>query len=502
MNANGTIKQFRGRGKHALLVVIALYATATALFRGLNFRVNVLQGYDRALFLHFPVSDAEFLKHEWAKFGWTWFGAFCLFFLAYATSALSTWTLQQHIWKVALAALLQGICGMAVAARVIALFPKLKIVSSVLPIYALTVACLWLPASSLDFLWSAVLLVPGGWISHSFAALVGTSSTNEIGLLVPALVLGMSLAIALRFGHRRLLSGLESQTTDKSSELDQMFGPTEEQEEIEPIEPAVTGIQSTVASVDFTHRPSWTESGWIEKIVGFSLNDEEKLVAEFMLAQHLGEWSKRWRAAAMLTAIGIIITSLVRQLPPWVFFLPIVVAALWGAPLFGGIWQGFRGAPTFGGVVPVYAVFPVSYSEISRIMLNANTIRILAWAPLFLSYAIALATRLGNGPGYGAATGIEVVVLALLLQPVMITGHFSSGSNDTKQINRYTLAFFGFSFILLVPFIAASVGIFVAESLPLKSAAALGVLACTSLAWASYMRLFNRGRIDLLSRPR
>jgi hypothetical protein len=491
-----------GRGAHAVLVGIALYALATALFRGLNFRLNVLQGYDRALFLHFPVSDAEFLKYEWRKFGWSWFGAFCLFFLAYATTALSTGSVERYIGKAAFAALLQSICGMAFAIWVMVLVPKLKIVSSALPIYALTLACLWLPASALDFLWSAVLLVPGGWVSHSFAALVGVSSKAEVGLLLPALTLGLSLPLASRFAHGRLLSALESQTTDKSSELDQIFGPSEEQAETDSMAPAVQPFASAVSHVDVEQRPNWRRSGWIEKIVGLWLNDEEKLVAEFMLAQHLGEWSRRWRTAAMLTAIGTIITSLVAQLPPWLSFLPIVAAGLWGAPLFGGIWLGFRGTRTFGGVIPAYAAFPIAYGEISRVMFKANTIRIFAWVPIFLLYAIVLATRLGNGPQYGAEIGIEVVVLALLVQPVMITAHFSSGSNDTRQLNRYTVAFFGMALILLIPLIAAIVAFLVSESILLKCFAAIGVLACTTLASAGYMRLFNRGRIDLLSRPR
>jgi len=179
-----------------------------------------------------------------------------------------------------------------------------------------------------------------------------------------------------------------------------------------------------------------------------------------------------------------------------------VAAGLWGAPLFGGIWPGFRGASTFEGVIPAYAVFPVGYGEISRIMLKANTIRILLWAPLFLLYAIVLATRLGKSPQYGTEVGVGVVVLALFLQPVMVMAHFSSGSNDTKQINRYTVVLFGFCFILLVPLIAGTVGLFAAESLLLKSVWAFGILACSSLVWAGYLRLFNRGRIDLLSRPR
>jgi hypothetical protein len=135
-------------------------------------------------------------------------------------------------------------------------------------------------------------------------------------------------------------------------------------------------------------------------------------------------------------------------------------------------------------------------------MFKSNTLRILASAPLLIAYATVLATRLGNGPRYGFVEGILGVVLALVLQPLMITAHFSGGTNDTRQINRYTLAFFSLAIFLLIPTIASVVGLFVADSLLIKSVAAIGVLGCTLLAWAAYMRLFNRGRIDLLSRPR
>src|SRR5215471_2900900 len=80
--------------------------------------------------------------------------------------------------------------------------------------------------------------------------------------------------------------------------------------------------------------------------------------------------------------------------------------------------------------------------------------------------------------------------------------NFSGGTNDTRQVNRHTLTFFSLAIFLLVPTIAAVVGLFVADSLLIKSVAATGVLGCTMLAWAAYMRLFNRGRIDLLSRAR
>jgi len=86
-------------------------------------------------------------------------------------------------------------------------------------------------------------------------------------------------------------------------------------------------------------------------MVGRWLDEEDKLVAEFMLGQRVGNWSQRWRAAALISLVGLALTAFA-PLPPWVLFLPMVAAGLFGAPLFGGDWPGFRGAPTFGGIIP------------------------------------------------------------------------------------------------------------------------------------------------------
>lgn len=219
--------------------------------------------------------------------------------------------------------------------------------------------------------------------------------------------------------------------------------------EEQPAQPASFGAARLISHDEIVQRPNWRMGGWIEQIVAAWLSEEDEPVAEFMLAQNIGGWSKRWRVAALISATGVAITVLV-PLPPWVLFLPMVGAGLWAAPLFGGIWPGFRGVPIFGGVIPTYAVFPVGYREISRVMFKANIVRVLAWAPLVVAYATALATRLGNNPRYGIVVGVEVVVLVLTMQPVMVIGHFSSGTNDTKQFNRYTLSFFGIGLILLI----------------------------------------------------
>ena len=117
----------------------------------------------------------------------------------------------------------------------------------------------------------------------------------------------------------------------------------------------------------------------------------------------------------------------------------MVVAGFIIAPILGGSWPGFKGPFASGFVLPAYACFPIGYGEISRVMLKTNLIRASTWAPLAIIYAAGLARRLGYSFEYGSAIGFDVVLILMALQPVIVAGHFSSGSNDTRQINWQTI---------------------------------------------------------------
>lgn len=114
-----------------------------------------------------------------------------------------------------------------------------------IPIYVLTLTCLWLPASAVDFLWSSVMLVPRGWVSHYFAASSSVGPKIEAYLVVPAVAICLSLPFAFRIAQKRLCAELDLQTTDGN--LEQVFRHSEETDEstAEPAEPifAETPIQ-------------------------------------------------------------------------------------------------------------------------------------------------------------------------------------------------------------------------------------------------------------------
>jgi hypothetical protein len=174
---------------------------------------------------------------------------------------------------------------------------------------------------------------------------------------------------------------------------------------------------------------------------------------------------------------------------------------MWGAPLFGGFWWGFFGAPTSGYLTPAYAAFPVSYMEISKVIWKANAIRIIAWAPLATIHITALALKLGQSWEVGVTLSVEIILLVLAIQPAMIAGHFSVGSNDTKQLHWQSFLFFILALVLFVALILAVLLLFEADAIRGKLTGVLGMFGSPALAWFGYKLLFNRGRTDLLSKP-
>ncbi len=103
---------------------------------------------------------------------------------------------------------------------------------------------------------------------------------------------------------------------------------------------------------------------------------------------------------------------------------------------------------------------------------------------------------------YGSGIGLDVVLILMALQPVIVAGHFSSGSNDTRQINWQTILFFGFALVLLVIMLVATFMMFIVPTFLVQAVAIAAVFTMSLAGWAGYKLLLERGRIDLLSRPR
>jgi hypothetical protein len=487
-------------GREILVVLgVAIYASATTVFRGLMLRSGALQGYDRAVLVHLPISDEAFLRHEVKQSILSWSRAAIVFFLAYGAALVSAGHVKDQIVFAAIAAILQSACGLCLAMLLIAFAPRVLRAGVSTPLYLLIFVCLWLPASAVQMLWPAVLLTPGGWVSHGFAGLTGLANGNPL-CLVPAFIMAACLPAAYGALQKQLLNELNAQTLDELVKVStfETSGEDEPQQpgQLQPLSP-----DSDVWKGHFLESASWDRAGWMERFAVKFFSQRQKVVAEFMLGDQLGAWSKRWRTSAIITLVGLALTMTLRGGPTWVFFLPLIGAAMWGAPLFGGFWWGFFGAPTSGYLTPAYAGFPLGYTEISKVMWKANAIRVFVWTPLALIYVTALAMKLGQSWEVGVTLSVEIILLVLAVQPAMIAGHFSVGSNDTKQLNWQAFLFFMLALVLFVILIVAAILLFEADAMLGKLIGTVVMFGSPATAWWGYSLLFNRGRTDLLSKP-
>jgi hypothetical protein len=485
----------------ALLAVIALYASATALFRCANFYTRALRGYDRIVLMTLPVLDDDYLRHESRALFQSWAGAFLVFMLLYGTYTVVYGSLWHALPALLVAAALQALSGFCLGTAVLAYWPKWNTARIFFPLYALMIVCLYLPQDGLQFLWSSTLITPAGWVAHGFAGLVGAVDSAERFWLIPAFVLSAAMPLALR----RLRFQLLAQLAPTGDAVEEILAPYSDDghDQIAIAESAET-LPSFPENVPFPQlfeRADWAQLGWIQRVVAFCLSNRQKIVAEFMLENDLATWSKKWRTATIITVIGTAATLAAPSFPSWIFFLPMVVAAAMVAPLAGGAWAGFKSTLTSGFVIPVYAGFPLGYAEVSRVMLKTNLIRTLTWAPLALVYAAALAHRVGYSFEYGSSIGLDIVLILMALQPVLVTAHFS-GTNDSKQTNWHTLLFFGGGLLLFAIMLAIAITMIVFPTFLVHAAAIVGIFAISLAAWAGYKLLFERGRIDVLSQPR
>lgn len=488
--------------RRLVIIATALYATATTLWRSAKFRIAVLESYDRAVLLHLPISDEDYFDYEWRKYRWSWIRAAGIFLIAYIAVAAGSSQLFRNALPAVIAASLQAGVGLCVSLWLLAKAPKFKSAIASFPFYVLIPTLLWLPGAEIQMLDAATLITPGGWISHAFASFVDNKPWGQIAWVLPAVVLFTTVWASYEMARNHLLEKLVTQTSD---ELAQNAVVTLEQNIQEPPgHETPFGPEAQLWYGNYLEGYDWAHAGWIENVAARWFSEREKNVAEFMLGDQIGAWTKRWRKAALVAAAGIIVAALVRGslIPDWILYVIGAIAATFGAPVLGGAWQAFQGTPTSGLLTAAYASFPISYGEISRVMMKSNLVRISVFSPFVIAYSVAVTVHFWYPPAQGAMIGIKLLALTLLLQPVMIAGRFSSGSDDTRHLRWQTFFFFLFCLLLMAVCVAAAIMLFVSDGASAAQVLSVVIIgACCSVCWALYGTLYNRGKVDPLAKP-
>jgi len=233
----------------------------------------------------------------------------------------------------------------------------------------------------------------------------------------------------------------------------------------------------------------------LERWVAARLSPRERLAAEFLTAGDPA-WAPNWPWLAVATAVAAVTIFLFGGYGvPVVLFAGYLVLAS-AAPVLGGYWAGLRHAHTGTMQAPLYALYPLGFGEMARVILKVNLTRCLIATPLLVGVGALAGWKLQLGAASGMAFALKAVGFLVAVQPALVTFRFSSDTADTRQLRWYWVG-------LLVVGALALVGLGAWVFTASGWASVLGGLTATLVSATGllllYASLWGKARFDLLA---
>ncbi|HWC19225.1 MAG TPA: hypothetical protein VG498_19595, partial [Terriglobales bacterium] len=492
----------------AASVAIPAYSIGTALARSRKFHMRVLASFDRVFFLHLPVTDEEFLNWEWQEFLKSWTKALLVFMPAFGFVAASTsgWN-WPRIRLSLVCGVLQTGSALTLGLMVLATQPRWAKFLTAAPFYLLIGLAVWKPELIARTLALPLGVLPVGWIPFT---LMQPAIWNRHLLLWPMLAAatfaGLSVIFARRV-HSIFLAELAKHAEFRTPDLETSQGEVGQGELPSPettakpsdtLEPVVA--ERRAMGREYLEPINLASAGWVEWLGGHILSAEDFRVLEFIFGGTLPQWSKLFKTAVVVAAVGLA-STFVTALPVWTGFVGALIASMLAAPVAGGQWGVFAREFRSGFAIPMYIAGPIGFDRIWSVVLKMNLLRIACWTPIITLYGAVLARRIGGDPWSGAVNTAKAILVLTLLQPVMILWKYSQGTNDTRRVSRQIVLALPLALLLVAGFVTALVAFCVASAAWAQILGVLGMMACSLLLYSGYMFLLTRGRIDLLSAP-
>jgi hypothetical protein len=478
--------------------VITLWAAATAL-RWAHFWFHQFYGSEDLVVLnHLPLSDRQIFRFQAERYagaaGWTVWE----FLLAYTVLGIVQGTGGTEIAYLGAAALLQSALIVALALHAASRLHMLPLSAMAGLLYAAAATLLILGArgseSTRYIVQASQWFLPTGWINY-----VLLQWRNDLAMLALIIPIGAIIYLA-RFSWERLrafysLEGFEILPSPSRSPIagddDELTG-----ESFRRAGP--TEIEDHVLARSFLLGVNWETAGWLERFASRFLNDEERVITEFLVAHDPG-WSRGFRRSFWVWAVACAVVLLLGHLGGAVVFFAAYILMSVSLPLYGGDWRGMRQGVAAGVFLPAFALYPITFNAITWIFVKVNFLRILAALPFMLSFGWIAAWKLGHDPLAGISIAAKLIAILLMLQPLMVLLPISNSTNDTSRIR---LIWFGVFLPVLFVVLGSAVGVFVSGSFLGMLLCYLMLNLCSLLFFAVYRRAYRKSRFDLFTRPR
>lgn len=500
----------------AALLAINLWLFTTALFYATNLVKLPTHSWDVVALRFLPVSDATTAS-------WALDKSFrqALFSLLDVMVGLGTLGACEHLslsgW-IALAPLVPLTFGMtlALAAFGAARFPQAPygVVTGNIFVLAVVayIAIRAAGPSALRFIDHIAptcnLLLPTGWPLLLFDLLLPDGKWATALLLIPIGMVFWSFrdSIAIIRARFAYLEPILAEAPDLVPE-----GETEVEAASAEVYPpmvqrriGVTAIEESILSGQFLVRQE-CNFPWLECRLWIWLSEREKTLAEFAFPGGLA-LTKMWKIILWQFFLTLGLSFVIGMASPflghWIFGIGLFIVFSQAMAQVLGTGVAF-GALLNGGVqIPIYAAYPISYLELSRMLIKYSIIQM----PLMMLLTTASFTYampfFGLSRPEGMILGLKAGVLFFGARFPMLVFSFSAGSNDTSRMRLMSL--------VLLAFFAVSAGLFFGVG-------AIGVMnqtewvswpccgLCVFIGYAVfriYGRFYHTNCFDLMREPR
>jgi hypothetical protein len=242
----------------------------------------------------------------------------------------------------------------------------------------------------------------------------------------------------------------------------------------------------------------WEKLPPIERAAGWLLNPRQREQAQFLLGPTPPTWSEKWKLAVIATAVAFVVMLSGVELLRFVAILAAAIAIATGLPILGGGWPATNQGRISGKYSPIFSCYPLSYWRASWTMYKLNFARTLTWLPLGLLFGVLGARAAGVPLAQGCWIAVKAILLFLMMMPILISGKFSKGTNDTTNLRLRLLPLIGFFLLIVFALLTLCA---MAMFVPSLAWSLFAVAACGLVAWgtwAAYGWYFERAQVDLL----
>ena len=496
-----------------------------ALQRARKLRVALTRSFERVHSYFVPISEQEFVDRtllETAQGSWWILAAgIFVFGIMQPGDPVAVWSLAPLAALVELAVIL---------GLVYALEPHLEVIPKWLPFAFFGMAVVWFytpqPFLRSQQLWVNVL--PTGWVN---AAVMTTWSAGRKAAVLVAGLVGCTWAawflarrrsavliaeFARSLAAEQQVRAMDEQATEEkpSEQWQALEEPEGEENGIEEEPEAVQRlpIQSTwqkhriegigtewgvaVRQGGWLRRPDWRQMPWMERAVGWWLNEKEKDLVWFLVGGKIPEWSNAWKNSVIALAVGMLLMEVLPTEWKWASAIPLLVSLGMGLPLAGGKWAATSQGWISGKLSPIYAIYPVRYGAASRVMAKVNLLRTAAWLPLLAVLSVVEAKLLNAGIGEKLWLASRCLLVWLAWIPIAIAAAFSKVTNDTSELWLGQMLVMPVVIVTAIGVLGLWVSVLMAESLLALALGASAIAASVGI-WVAYGWWYER-KVDLL----